>query len=82
MWFLLIKELKMPPGVVRCGIPNARKLAVTCRETACAKSFSFRRDLNHCGLELDVSESEQRNQREMDFTGKAAQEVLKLTSEA
>lgn len=46
------------------------------------KSFSFRRDLNHCGLELDVSKPEQRNHREMDFTGKAAQEVLTLTSEA
>jgi hypothetical protein len=37
--------LGMLPNVVLCGIPNARKLAVPCREIACARSFSFRHEL-------------------------------------
>ena len=60
---LLILELKLLPNVALCGDPNTGKLA--CRESACARSFSFRRELNVVDFVFSVNNNIRGKQRKM-----------------
>lgn len=62
---LLIVELKLLPNVALRGDPNARKLAVSCRESASTRSFSFRRELSIVDFEFSVSNNIRGKQRKM-----------------
>lgn len=62
---LLILELKLLPNVALRGDPNARKLAVPCRESSCARSFSFRSELSIVDFEFSVSNNIRGKQRKM-----------------